>query len=65
MLTQAMSRDWVKLQENINERKADMTRATAKYLYIVPYTESLYERAMSKAMVFGLRLFEMHKSRDS
>ncbi len=31
MLTQTMSRDWVKLQEKFNELKADLTRAAANY----------------------------------
>jgi hypothetical protein len=31
MLTQSMSRDWVKLQEKFNELKADLTRAAANY----------------------------------
>jgi hypothetical protein len=31
MLTQTMSRDWVKLQEKFNELKADLTKATANY----------------------------------
>ena len=31
MLTQSLSRDWVKLQEKFNELKADLTRAAANY----------------------------------
>ena len=31
MLTQIMSRDWVKLQDKFNELKTDLTRAAANY----------------------------------